>query len=147
MDALAGETDETVWVQTGHATVRPSHASYRRFFPETEYRQLFWASRAIVAHAGLGTLLEAARARKPLVCLPRLRRYGEHWDDHQLEICAQLSESGTLHYVQDPEDLNWEALARAEAPVFPGSGTGLADRIMSFLEEEANGGSSNSPHL
>ncbi len=135
MDELAGWTEEPVWMQIGSARVSPVRASHRRFFPTAEYRRLFRESRAVVSHAGVGTLLEASRIRKPLVCLPRLHRFGEHWDDHQLEICAELARSGTLQYVEKPEDLDLVAVANARPPVFPDASTRLGDRISSFLRE------------
>jgi UDP-N-acetylglucosamine transferase subunit ALG13 len=146
MDALAGETEEPVWIQVGHATVTPGRAPYRRFFLPEEYRRLFEESRTIVSHAGIGTLLEAARRRKPLVCVPRLRRFGEHWDDHQLEICRELARSGTLHFVDDPNDLDLTVLSRAEPPEFPGSGNGLGERVAGFLRETAMRETFNGSH-
>lgn len=135
MDTLAGKTDEPVWMQVGHATVTPSRAAYQRFYSTSEYRRLFSESRTVVSHAGVGTLLEAARAGKPLVCVPRQRQFGEHWDDHQLEICTELAREGTLHYVEDPQDLDLATLAVAQPPSFPGSATRLAERILGFLED------------
>ncbi len=135
MDELAGQTEEPVWMQIGSATVSPVRAPHRRFFSTVDFRRLFRESRAVVSHAGVGTLLEAARIRKPLVCLPRLHRFGEHWDDHQLEICAELARSGTLQYVEEPEDLDLVAVENARPPVFPDASTRLGDRISSFLRE------------
>lgn len=135
MDDLAGEIEEQVWMQVGHTTVTPARAPYRRFFPPEEYGTLFEKSRTVVSHAGVGTLLEAAQLQKPLVCVPRLRRFGEHWDDHQLEICTELTRSGTLHYVEDPDDLTLEVLSQAEPPEFPSSAEGLGNRIVGFLQE------------
>ncbi len=127
-------------MQIGAATVLPVRAPHQRFFSTVDFRRLFRESRAVVSHAGVGTLLEAARIRKPLVCLPRLHRFGEHWDDHQLEICAELARSGTLQYVEEPEDLDLMAIEKAQPPVFPDASTRLVDRISSFLrEEEAEG--------
>ncbi len=146
MDVLAGQTEEPVWMQIGPAKVRPTHASFRRHFNEEEWGRMILKSRTIVSHAGTGTLLAVAQSRKPLVCLPRQRRFGEAWDDHQLEICSELARSGTLCYVEKPEELSLQTLARAKPPAFPQSATRLTDRIHRFLRETAAGRSPDGSH-
>ncbi|HUA06212.1 MAG TPA: glycosyltransferase [Solirubrobacteraceae bacterium] len=46
----------------------------------------------VITHAGVGSAVTAIRAGKVPVLLPRLARYGEHVDDHQLELAERLAE-------------------------------------------------------
>jgi len=46
----------------------------------------------VITHAGVGSAVTAIRAGKKPVLLPRLARYGEHVDDHQLELAERLAE-------------------------------------------------------
>lgn len=56
----------------------------------------------VVTHAGVGSAVTAIRAGKKPVLLPRLARYGEHVDDHQLQLAERLAEFG-LALVCTPE--------------------------------------------
>lgn len=48
----------------------------------------------VITHAGVGSAVTAIRAGKKPVLLPRLARYGEHVDDHQLQLAERLAEFG-----------------------------------------------------
>jgi len=50
------------------------------------------AADVVVCHAGSGTLRDALAAGHRPIVVPRLSRYGEHVDDHQLELARALSE-------------------------------------------------------
>ncbi len=134
MDRIAELTDEEVLMQVGTAGFRPSNAAYFRFLSEEDYEKAFRRSRVVVSHAGVGTILRCALSEKPLVCSPRLRRYAEHWDDHQLDLCRALSQGGRLEYFSNPDGLNLEALDEAVPPRPPQTGSRLAEEILSFLD-------------
>jgi len=69
---------------------------------------------AVITHAGVGSILTARRAgHRPLV-VARLRRYGEHVDDHQEELTRRLVELGHVVAVTAAEEVPG-ALARATA--------------------------------
>lgn len=67
----------------------------------------------VVSHAGVGTILCAVRAGHVPVVLPRLERYGETVDDHQLELAGRLAPDGRVILVEDAAQL---AAAVAAAP-------------------------------
>ncbi|HET8863034.1 MAG TPA: glycosyltransferase [Solirubrobacterales bacterium] len=67
----------------------------------------------VVSHAGVGTILCAVRAGHVPVVFPRLKRYGETVDDHQLELGRRLAGDGRLVLVEDESRL---AAAVAAAP-------------------------------
>jgi UDP-N-acetylglucosamine--N-acetylmuramyl-(pentapeptide) pyrophosphoryl-undecaprenol N-acetylglucosamine transferase len=48
----------------------------------------------VVTHAGVGSAVTAIRAGKKPLLVPRLARYGEHVDDHQLQLAERLAEFG-----------------------------------------------------
>jgi UDP-N-acetylglucosamine transferase subunit ALG13 len=58
-----------------------------------------------VTHAGVGTILCARRAGHTPVVVPRLRRYGEHVDDHQAELTRALESQGAVIAVWEMENL------------------------------------------
>jgi UDP-N-acetylglucosamine--N-acetylmuramyl-(pentapeptide) pyrophosphoryl-undecaprenol N-acetylglucosamine transferase len=82
--------------------------------PPARLREAFRAADAVVVHAGVGAALEALDAgRRPLL-VPRLRRFGEHVDDHQLQVAREL-ERRDLAMVRDAAALSAADLTEAAA--------------------------------
>lgn len=102
VDELAGIVDEPVVIQRGVSSYTP--ASSRSFDFTDEAAMAVWISRArvVVAHGGAGSILEVLQAEKPLVLVPRLKRFGECLDDHQLELVGALARQGRAVAVMDP---------------------------------------------
>jgi UDP-N-acetylglucosamine--N-acetylmuramyl-(pentapeptide) pyrophosphoryl-undecaprenol N-acetylglucosamine transferase len=73
---------------------------------------------AVIAHAGVGSALHILRQGRVPVLVPRSARRGEHVDDHQALIAAELERRG-LAIVATPDTLAWSHIQAA---------TGLAVR-------------------
>lgn len=89
--AGAGVLPLPVVAQVGPSSYELRHAEARDFMTPEEMEAAVRGARYVVSHAGSGTITTALGAgRRPLL-LPRLRRYGEHFDDHQQEIVDKLA--------------------------------------------------------
>jgi UDP-N-acetylglucosamine transferase subunit ALG13 len=77
-----------------------------------DIRRAFATADVVVAHAGIGTALEALAAGQRPLLVPRLRRFGEHVDDHQLQVAGELERRG-LAIVRQPDELRAEDLLEA----------------------------------
>ena len=55
------------------------------------------AADAIIAHAGMGTILTALEMGKPLLVMPRRAELGEHRNDHQLATAMRFADLGGRH--------------------------------------------------
>jgi UDP-N-acetylglucosamine transferase subunit ALG13 len=62
---------QQVFAQIGPTDLRPRHIDHRAFVSPAECHELMLAADAIVAHAGMGTILRALELGKPLLVLPR----------------------------------------------------------------------------
>ena len=102
--APVGDSEDLV-VQCGSSAIRPSKARCFDFVPFDELTEYVRASRSVVMHAGVGSIAVAlANGRRPIV-VPRLHRYGEAVDDHQLQLARRLADAGSVHLVEDPASL------------------------------------------
>jgi UDP-N-acetylglucosamine transferase subunit ALG13 len=62
-------------------------------------------ARAVVMHAGVGSIMiSLANGKRPFV-VPRRHHLGEHVDDHQLELALRLEAAALVTVVEDPADL------------------------------------------
>jgi UDP-N-acetylglucosamine transferase subunit ALG13 len=80
--------------------------------PAAQVREAMAEADLVIAHAGVGSALTALDQGRVPVLLPRLRKYGEMVDDHQLMIAAELESRG-LAVSRAPEDLTPDDLRRA----------------------------------
>ena len=100
-------------VQHGPSRIRPSGARCVSYVSFDEYAQLVRDADAVVTHAGAGSVLVALmNGKRPLV-VPRLARFNEAIDDHQLVFAHRLAASGLVHLVEEPTFLQ-ETLQSAE---------------------------------
>ena len=68
-------------------------------FPEVE--ESMRRADAVVCHAGAGSILCALRAGHVPVVVPRLKRFGETVDDHQVELARVLAGEGKVRQIDD----------------------------------------------
>jgi len=109
---------EQIIVQHGPADPPPGVARAEAFMPFDELKQAIADAEVVVTHAGCGTIAVATRAGHTPVVVPRLKRYGEHVDDHQLELAGALADEGKVIVVADGDDLS-EALKAVPARRLP----------------------------
>jgi UDP-N-acetylglucosamine--N-acetylmuramyl-(pentapeptide) pyrophosphoryl-undecaprenol N-acetylglucosamine transferase len=100
--ALAGR--HRLFVQHGATPPRPglSGVEWSDYLDWEPLRARMRDADVVITHAGVGSAVTAIRAGKKPVLLPRLARYGEHVDDHQLQLAERLAEFG-LAVVCTPE--------------------------------------------
>ena len=57
-----------------------------------EIEKLIDKAKIVITHAGVGTIIECISKDKKVIVVPRRKKYGEHTNDHQLEITKEFEE-------------------------------------------------------
>lgn len=109
VDRLAGEGafgGERVVMQTGSdREFCAAHCAQQAFFPLEAFVRHVADASLVLCHAGAGTLVHVWRAGKVPVVMPRRQQYGEHVDDHQVELTRALAAERCVVPAFEPEDL------------------------------------------
>lgn len=106
MDEIAGKIDEKVIMQIGHTEYKPVNAEYFDFVDDFgKIEELNRDARVVVSHAGAGSILTALKLGTPVIVVPRLKKYNEHMDDHQLEIAEAMSSIKGVVAVNDVQEI------------------------------------------
>jgi UDP-N-acetylglucosamine transferase subunit ALG13 len=132
--------DEEVVVQYGPSELRNEQATEAAYFSFDEMVDYIRNARAVVMHAGVGSVMVSlANGKRPIV-MARLREQGEHVDDHQLELARRLHAHGLVTLVEDGDELA-QALAAVAQPVggmngMPWLGNDLGAYLASELGDE-----------
>lgn len=64
----------------------------------------------IITHSGVNSIISSMNRQKPLIVVPRMKKYGEHVDDHQIEIADLMKDKFKVLVCYDMDDL--ECLVR-----------------------------------
>ncbi len=113
VDELCAKKKWTCFAQAGHCSFVPKNIEWKKMLDEREYDEKFQNSDIVVSHGGAGTIIHALSFQKRLVVVPRLQRFGEHTNDHQLELGRALEREGKCVCVEDVKELE-KAVGRAE---------------------------------
>jgi UDP-N-acetylglucosamine--N-acetylmuramyl-(pentapeptide) pyrophosphoryl-undecaprenol N-acetylglucosamine transferase len=107
-------TDVEVLIQSGVAgqTFDWPAATIRPMMPPAELRRAMEEADAVVAHAGIGSLLTAFDAGKLPILVPRMQHHREHVDDHQVHIASAFAAEGRA-VMADAATITLEDLAKA----------------------------------
>ncbi|OBV11224.1 glycosyltransferase [Erythrobacter dokdonensis] len=105
MDALAPGLAMPVIAQTGKGLYRPQNMEVREKIAPAEFEALVERCSLIVSHAGIGTVLTAARFGKPILVMPRRADRGEHRNDHQLATVDKFAGRPGILVAADESEL------------------------------------------
>ena len=111
MDELAPTLADEVVAQIGRGRYVPAHMEHFRFAPSLDpyYRR----ARMVVAHGGLGTMIEVLQWGTKLIGVSNPDRYDRHQDD----LLSTLDSRGHMVWCRQLGDLP-QALAEIDARTF-----------------------------
>lgn len=102
---IAFQLPQPVVVQHGNTIFQGVGCVARSFLEMEEFGQFVTQAELLILHAGAGSVIHAIQAGKIPVVMPRLVKYGEHVDDHQLEFARALAVMGKVVLAEKPDDL------------------------------------------
>lgn len=97
--------NKNVFAQIGKSGQRPNHIDFVKTMSVSQFDKAVAKCNVVVAHAGMGSVLTALKARKPLIIMPRRSSFGEHRNDHQLATARKLSGLPGIQVAMDTDDL------------------------------------------
>jgi UDP-N-acetylglucosamine transferase subunit ALG13 len=101
--ASSGRSD--VFTQIAAGTYRPKHVRFTGFLDPPEFQHLIREAKIVVAHAGMGSIIAALELGKPIVVMPRLARFRETRNDHQVAAAKHFGEQGRVIVARDEQEL------------------------------------------
>jgi len=139
-----GSLREPMFAQTGKSAYCPRNYGWKGYLSQEEFGEMIRQADLIISHAASGTVMQALRERKKVIVVPRLERYGEHVNDHQVQAARAYHENGYALAVCD-----LDTLAGAVASLLDGEVTlrpwinddplSIVKRIDRFIQETWKG--------
>lgn len=98
--------DDEIIVQAGHTKYESKKLKIFDFISFEEMEKYIDEAEFVICHGGVGSIFTALKKNKKVLVVPRISKYKEHINDHQLEICEQLQKDGYILYLKDDKDFD-----------------------------------------
>lgn len=101
----SGDIKEEVFAQIGVSDYTPKNYNYKDFVTQDEFKEYMDKADLIITHAGTGAIVTALKKEKKVIAIPRLSEYGEHVDDHQIQLIDEFKEMNFIEPVYKIDEL------------------------------------------
>ena len=99
-----GYVQDEIFAQIGNTMIKPRNFQCVVSLEMDAYERRFRESSAIISHAGMGTITTALRHKKPILVMPREKKYGEIINDHQIHTAEAFAKKGHVQVARTPAD-------------------------------------------
>ncbi|RYF19994.1 MAG: glycosyl transferase family 28 [Flavobacteriales bacterium] len=111
MDEVANLFPEKkFYAQVSDTSYKALHLKTQSFLAPAQFNRLFNEAELIISHAGMGTIISALTQKKPILVVPRLVKFGEHRNEHQLATAKKMEELGYVRVAYDIDALKNEVI-------------------------------------
>lgn len=100
----ANINDEII-VQSGFTKYESSKMEIFDYCDMQKFDYLINKANIIITHGGVGTIMSALDKNKKVIACARLSKYGEHQNDHQVQIVSNFANSGYLLELKENDSL------------------------------------------
>ena len=100
-----GLLDGEIFAQIGKSSYKPQNFAFVNSMDKNLFDSCVQKASIMISHAGVGTIMAALDNKKPLIVMPRLKKYGEAVNNHQFEIAKKFGELGHVITAYNEEDL------------------------------------------
>jgi UDP-N-acetylglucosamine transferase subunit ALG13 len=129
----SGAVREKVVAQIGYSTYEPKHMEWFRFTDFGSLGRLYKTTKVLITHGGAGSILNGLSNKRPVVAVPRLKKYDEHVNDHQLDLVKALEKAGKIIAVYDIKNLR-SATISARGKSVARTENKICEEILGFLK-------------
>ncbi|MFD2147084.1 glycosyltransferase [Mucilaginibacter antarcticus] len=106
IDNIAAELPGVRFVaQAVNSAYQAKNIEVLGFISPAEFNGYVDNSKLIISHAGMGTIISALVKHKPIIVIPRLVKYNEHRNEHQLATSRQMDRLNYVNVAYDEDEL------------------------------------------
>lgn len=130
---------DTVFAQTGYCDYIPRFFEHTAFMETDIFADMESKADLVITHGGTGAILGAVKKGKKVIAVPRLKKYKEHVDDHQIQILEEFDRKGVIKACYELENLEriYREVQEITLQPYHSSTVKIIRSIESFLEKES----------
>ena len=88
--------NEEIVAQTGNTKFESKKMKMLPSIDSKKYSEYIKKAEMVICHGGVGTIFDALENGKKVLVVPRLEKYKEHINDHQIEVAVALEKDGYI---------------------------------------------------
>jgi UDP-N-acetylglucosamine transferase subunit ALG13 len=132
-----------VFIQHGSTPPRLDMPNSRwvEFMTYTDMAAIMQNASSVICHAGVGTIMTALSEGHTPIVIPRYAKYGEHVDNHQVDIATRFADRGLVRCITPGMTLR-DVVTRGNASVAHALGRGsrqLREAVVAAVAAEPHG--------
>lgn len=85
---------------------KPENVTHHLLVHNSELVTRMRAASLVIVHAGTGVIIESLKNAKVTFVIPRLAKFKEHIDNHQVEIATLFATLGYIHVIDENTKVN-----------------------------------------
>ncbi len=108
-----GVIKEKVIVQAGYTKYTSKNMQIFDYVPKEDFEKYITKCDILITHGGVGSIFTGLKHDKKVLVMPRLAKYKEQHNDHQLEITEEFTKEGYILFFNDEKTFE-KAYKKAE---------------------------------
>lgn len=110
LDAVQKEIDkgtikDKVVVQAGHTKYDSRSMEIFDLIDRDKFSSLISECDVLITHGGVGSIITGLQNNKKVIVAPRLAKFNEHMNDHQIQITNNFASAGYILPLYENDDL------------------------------------------
>lgn len=132
-----GNIKDEVIVQAGFSSdYKSKNMKIFDLIPLKKFDKLVKECNILITHGGVGSIITGLKYNKKVIALPRLKKYKEHTNDHQVQIVNNFTNNGYILSIS--EDGNLEDVLKKIKSFKPKKYKSNNDNFVKLIEENIN---------
>lgn len=129
---------EKFFAQIGVSEYIPKNYEYTDFTTQDEFSEKIDEANLIITHGGTGVIVNALKKGKKVIAIPRLSKYGEHVDDHQIQLIKEFEEMNFIEPVYEIDELSnaIQEIKEKKYNIYVSNTDKIIEDIEKFIGEE-----------
>ena len=100
-----GNIKDKVIVQAGHTKYESKDMEIFDLIDREKFSELISSCDLLITHGGVGSIITGLQNDKKVIVAPRLSKYNEHMNDHQIQITENFSRKKYILPLYENDDL------------------------------------------
>jgi len=99
------DIQDKIIVQAGFTKFESQKMQIFDYVSMDEFNDYIAQADIVITHGGVGTIMNALNKGKKIIACARLSKYGEHQNDHQLQLIKPFKDAGYLLELGENDDI------------------------------------------
>ncbi len=127
--------DDEIVVQNGFTEYKSNKLKLFKYLDKDKFDEYLKKADFVICHAGVGTIVNCLKDGKKVLTVPRLAKYGEHQNDHQLQIANAYYQKGYILVMNDGDDFDKkiEELRHFEPKTFVSNNEIFVNKLKKYI--------------